>query len=102
MFTDPEIIEAAGVLEMISQSPEQQQLYDSRLKFQLDEAARLEQARDEGEAKGRVEGRVEGVLIGRVMALQELLGMTPSTSDELSTINLRRNSSEATCGTVAA
>ena len=41
-------------------------------------------ARVEGEEKGLQKGRVEGVLIGRVMNLQELLGVAQSTIDELS------------------
>ncbi|MEI8020151.1 MAG: Rpn family recombination-promoting nuclease/putative transposase [Schlesneria sp.] len=42
LFPDPEIAEAAGVLEMISKSPEERRLYDMRLKFQRDEATRIE------------------------------------------------------------
>ncbi len=45
--------------------------------------ARVE-GRVEGEEKGLQKGRVEGVLIGRVMNLQELLGVAQSTIDELS------------------
>jgi len=114
MFPDREIAEAAGVLEMISQTPEERQRYRARLKFQRDEAARaedeaarlaavheearreLEKARLEFEMarlefekahdEGRVEGRLEGVLIGRVIGLQELSGVAPSTFDELSTL----------------
>lgn len=33
LFPDEEIAEAAGVLEMISQTPEQLMLYNARLKF---------------------------------------------------------------------
>lgn len=91
MFPDREFTEAAGVLEMISQTPEQQRQYDARLKFQLDEAARLEFAREqalrEGEEKGRVEGRREGKLLGRIAILQELLGVEEPTSTELSSYN---------------
>ncbi len=76
---------------MISQTPEQQRQYDARLKFQLDEAARLEFAREqalrEGEEKGRVEGRREGKLLGRIAILQELLGVEEPTSTELSSYN---------------
>lgn len=88
MFPDPEIAEAAGVLEMISQTPEQSDLYEARLKFHRDEAARLEYARDQGRQEGRVEGRdegrVEGRAEGRISILQELLGIPQSTPDELS------------------
>ena len=98
-FSDHEFTEAAGVLEMISKTPEQRMLYDARLKFQLDGAARLDAARTEGEAqglregeakglregeaKGRVEGRREGALLGRISVLQELLGVAEPTPDEL-------------------
>ena len=83
MFADQEFTEAAGVLEMISKTPEQQMQYDARRKFQMDEAARLEQARNEGEAKGLREGLQKGALLGRIRLLQELLGIAPS-ADELS------------------
>jgi len=92
LFPDPEFTEAAGILEMISKSPEQQMHYEARLKFQRDEAAKLEAARlgatrDELEA-ARVEGRVEGLrkgeLLGRIAVLQELLGVAEPTPAELS------------------
>ncbi len=93
IFPDREFTEAAGVLEMISKSPEQQMLYDARLKSQLDDAARLELARDEGRDEGRVEGLREGeakgvqkgVLLGRIVLLQELLGVSQPAPGELST-----------------
>ena len=88
LFPDDEFTEAVGVLEMISKTPEQRYLYDARLKFQLDEAARLELAREEGiregEAKGRVEGRREGELLGQIKLLQMLLGIAEPTPDEVS------------------
>ena len=52
-LVDAEFREAAGVLEMISQSPEDRQFYEARMKFLHDEEARLIAARTEGEAKGR-------------------------------------------------
>ena len=100
MFADQEFTEAAGVLEMISKTPEQRMQYDARLKFQMDEAARLEQARNEGEAKGLREGEAKGLregeakglrvglqkgeLLGRVRVFQELLGVNVPSPDELS------------------
>ena len=56
-FAEPEFMEAAGVLEMINQTPEQLQEYRARMKFHMDEIARLDYARLEGEQKGREEGR---------------------------------------------
>ena len=92
LFPNEEFAEAAGVLEMISKTPEQQMQYDARLKFQRDEAARLEYARDEGLQKGLQEGeakgRQEGVLLGRIETLQELLGLSQPTGEELSTYDL--------------
>ena len=49
---------------MISKNPEQLQQYEARLKFQRDEAARLEGAISEGIRQGRAEGRQEGLLEG--------------------------------------
>ena len=92
IFPDHEFAEAAGVLEMISKTPEQQQLYDARLKFQLDEAARLEFARNEGiregEAKGEVRGLQKGEMIGQIKLLQKLLGVSNPPSDELSSYDV--------------
>ena len=91
LFPDEEIAEAAGVLEMISQTPEQLMLYNARLKFQRDEEARLQKAREDGiregeargEARGEVRGEARGQKLGRITLLQELLGIRPSTMAEL-------------------
>ena len=86
LFPDEEFSEAAGVLEMISRTPEQLMAYSARLKFQRDEAARMEQAALDGEARGEARGReigVEiGVEIGRISLLQELLGKPAWTAEE--------------------
>ncbi len=50
---DNEFREAAGVLDRISRSPAQRQLYEARLKFQCDEAARLEAAFNQGLQESR-------------------------------------------------
>lgn len=95
--------EAAGVLEMIFQSPEDRQFYEARMKYLHDEEARLIAAREEGREEGRAEGMetgmekgremgaAQGTLVGKLQLLQELLGdavvSTPKllqcTSDEL-------------------
>ena len=67
---------------MISQTPEQRVLYDARLKFQRDEEARLRKAREDGIQEGEARGRQEGVIVGRVLLLQQLLGLPQSTMDE--------------------
>lgn len=63
---------------MISKTPEQLMAYNARLKFQRDEAARMEQATLEGEARGRE----IGVEIGRISLLQELLGQRIWSAEE--------------------
>lgn len=95
IFPDPVFTEAAGVLEMISKSPEEQMRYEARLKFQRDEAARLEQVRAEVEEQARAEveqaraegireGEARGALLGRIALLRELLGTSQSDVEELS------------------
>ncbi|HUG69260.1 MAG TPA: PD-(D/E)XK nuclease family transposase [Pirellulaceae bacterium] len=87
--------EAAGVLEMISQSPEDRQFYEARMKFLHDEEARLIAAREEGREEGRVEGRVEGreegreegmargTLIGKIQTLEEIVGDSVTSTNDL-------------------
>ncbi|PAY19375.1 hypothetical protein CKO51_10870 [Rhodopirellula sp. SM50] len=68
---DPVFVEAVGVLEMIARNPEEKRFYESRLKMQRDEKARLEAAEERGEA------------IGRVRVLQSLAGVAESTIEDL-------------------
>jgi len=88
LFPDEEFSEAAGVLEMISKTPQQMMLYNARLKLQRDEVARILQARMEGEASGLEKGRQEGQEIGeargRVAILQDLRGQRVWTDEEFS------------------
>ena len=72
---DPVFDEAIGVLEMIARNPEEKRFYESRLKMQRDEQARLEAAEERGEARGEA--------IGRVRVLQSLAGDSESTFDDL-------------------
>ena len=96
LFPDPEFVEAVEVLEMIKQTPEKMHEYSARMKLRLDEAARLEYAREEGIERGREEGRGEGLeeglekgkIIGEIGLLQKILGIETPTSDELSNYNL--------------
>lgn len=98
LFPDREIAEAAGVLKMISQSPEDQLFYFGRLKFQRDEEARLRKAELDGFEKGRQEGRQEGLLEGwkegrqegRIQLLQQILGLPESTHDDLDGLDSSR------------
>lgn len=75
----PVFREATGILEMIARDPHQRRLYDQRLKMQMDEAARLQAATAEGEARGRAQGQA----IGRVQLLQQLLGLQAPSPSEL-------------------
>jgi len=60
---------------MISQSPEDRQFYEARLKFLHDAEARLIAAREEG--------RQEGSIAGRIQLLQQLLGEEEANLHEL-------------------
>ena len=82
-LVDAEFREAAGVLEMISQSPEDRQFYEARMKFLHDEEARLIAARTEGEAKGREEGVAKGRVVGKTQMLQEILGDSVANDADL-------------------
>ena len=92
LFPDQEFSEAAGVLEMISRTPEQLMAYNARLKFQRDEVAKILQARLEGRQEGRQEGEeigeargeARGELRGRIAILQELLGHRVWSPEEFS------------------
>lgn len=79
LFPDQEIVEAAGVLKMISQTPERRVFYNARLKFQRDEESRLRRARQEG----LEQGREQGVLVGRILILEQLLKLPESSVDKL-------------------
>ena len=72
---------------MISQTPEQRLLYDARLKFQRDAEWRLEEARKAARQLGLQEGEARGLQRGRIVVLQELLGLRPSTAEELAGYN---------------
>lgn len=69
---------------MISQTPEQRLLYNSRLKFQRDEAARLQKAREDGIPEGEARGEARGEKHGRIRILQEMLELHPFTQEEFS------------------
>lgn len=104
MFPDKEIDEAAGVLEGISQSPEQRFYYISRLKQKYDQYSLLQEALEEGREqglerglekgieqgieRGLAEGRQIGILTGRIQLLQELLGVSVLSTEELSSWSL--------------
>lgn len=95
----PEFVEAAEILNMINQTPEELHKYRARMKLLIDEAARQREIREnevrirESEAKigiARQEGLQEGELLGRIKVLQELLGLATPTAETLATYDLSR------------
>jgi len=88
LLREPEFVEAAGVLEMINQTPAQLQAYRARRKFQMDEIARLDYARSEGLEEGEQKGLEEGELIGQIGVLQSIFGVSTPTREELLVSNI--------------
>lgn len=92
LLGDEVFAEAAGVLEMIQQSPEDRQFYEARLRFLQNEEARLNAACEAAREEGREEGAAQGTLIGKIQVLQELVGDSVTATPEL----LVRDSRELT------
>ncbi len=88
LFVEPEFVEAAGVLEMINQTPEQLLEYRARKKFQMDEIARLDYAREEGLEEGLEKGLEKGEFIGQIGILQSILGISEPTRESLLSYDL--------------
>lgn len=86
LFQDPVFVEAGGILEMISKTPEERLRYEMRMKALRDYRTNLEAA----ERRGLEAGRQEGRWIGIIQTLQGLLAEPVSESDELATWNLDR------------
>ena len=86
---DPVFSEALEIATMIANTPEQQLLYEARLKAQRDEAARLLFSREEGRVQGRDEGIAIGLtsgrLLGQIALLRKILGEQPISDSELKT-----------------
>lgn len=98
---DPIFIEAIGIMEMISRKPEQRRAYDARLKWELDENTRIEEAKADKayieESKAYIEetkayieeamayieeSKAQGEARGKIKALQELLRLPISPDAE--------------------
>ncbi|MFM7836732.1 MAG: hypothetical protein ACKPJD_33480, partial [Planctomycetaceae bacterium] len=112
LMPDKEFTEAAKVLDMIAQTPEQLQEYNARLKAQRDEEARIIFGRQQGleigealgeargieigeargieigEARGEARGIRRGLLQGQVVLLQQLLRLPVSTDEQLAAFDL--------------
>ena len=82
-LVDDEFRKAAGVLKMISQSPEDREFYESRMKALHDVEANLIATAAKNREAGREEGREEGVLAGKILLLQQLLGDKESDTETL-------------------
>ena len=106
LLPDPEFTEAAKVLDMIAQTPEQLQEYNARVKAQRDEEARIIYAQQQGieigeavgeargieigqargieigEARGEARGIRRGLLQGQILQLQQLLRLPVCTDDQ--------------------
>ncbi|MFN9723731.1 MAG: hypothetical protein ACK58H_10845 [Planctomyces sp.] len=99
-----EFTEAAKVLDMIAQTPEQLQEYNARLTAQRDEEARISFGRQQGleigeargieigEARGieigEARGIRKGLLQGQIVLLQQLLRLPVSTDEQLAALDL--------------
>ena len=83
LFTEAPFHIAIGVMEMISRTPEQRQIYDARQKAIRDFESVIEGARFQGREEGREEGLAEGQQIGQIRLLQRLLHDTVSDESEL-------------------
>ena len=91
LLPDEVFREAASVLDVVANTPEQKRFYEARLKFQRDEAARARSARDEGFEEGIEKGIEKGIetgiekgeIFGRIKTLQGLIGVVESSREEL-------------------
>jgi len=95
---------------MITRTPEIREQYEARLKAKLDEEARLEYARSEGEQigqqrgeligqqrgeligqhRGELIGQHRGEPIGQIRLLERILDTTPTASEELAKLSLEQ------------
>ena len=73
---DEVFVIAAGILQMISKTPQERIRYNARIKFQRDEASKLLYAQREG--------RAEGGQIGVIHFLQQLLSLPETAEEKLS------------------
>src|SRR5262249_33806354 len=92
---EPEFSEATGVLEMIARSPEQENLYQSRLKAQRDDVAKLKFAKQQGHQEGRQEGEGFGRIQGQIQLLEQLLGLPESKPEDFAGVSLERLTAQA-------
>ncbi|MBS0262966.1 MAG: Rpn family recombination-promoting nuclease/putative transposase [Planctomycetes bacterium] len=91
-LVDPIFLEAAGVLQMIAQTPAERAMYEARLKFETDQAWKIQEALKEGRQEGLAQGMAAGVergkYLGQIPLLQNLLGLAESPSAVLETLEI--------------
>lgn len=80
LLSDDEFSGAIETIEVISAKKEDREMYDQRSKAQRDY--------EWGLASARQEGRQEGQLIGRILTIQELLGDSVSSTEELEQLTM--------------
>jgi predicted transposase/invertase (TIGR01784 family) len=109
LFPDPEFSEAAGVLQMIAQTPEELMEYRARLKYQRDEMARaeaIETAKLAHEAAMRdLEAATrahEAATRAHEAAMQDLEAVTRAVETEKLALEARKQAVEAQKQTVEA
>ena len=88
LFPDPEFSEAAGVLQMIAQTPEELMEYRARLKYQRDEMARAE--------------AIETAKRAHEAAMRDLEAVTRAVETEKLALEARKQAVEAQKQTVEA
>ena len=100
LLPEPEFSEAARVLDMIAQTPEQLYEYNARLKAQRDEEARIIYAQQQGieigeargieigEARGEARGIRRGLLQGQILLLQQMLKLPTSTDEQFAACDI--------------
>lgn len=83
---------AISTIEIISAKTEDKQMYDQREKALRDYEWAISGARDEGRKEGREEaleeGLERGLVVGRIQIFQELLGDPPTTTADLTQLDM--------------
>jgi predicted transposase/invertase (TIGR01784 family) len=92
LFPEEAFQQATRAIIQIAEKTEDKSMYDAREKanrdFQSAINSALREGRLEGELKGKLEGKLEGERIGKIHALQEILGVPRITDEELRLMSL--------------
>ncbi len=88
LLPEQEFTEAARVLDMIAQTPEQLHEYNARLKAQRDEEARIIFAQQQGIEIGEARGIRRGLLQGQILLLQQMLKLPTSTDEQFAACDI--------------